>query len=81
MSVNENEAEIILEKVRDNSYRDRPRVSFKPGETIRVIDGPFSDFNGTVEEVNYDKNRLCVCVLIFGRSTPVDLRFNQVEKI
>lgn len=79
--LNENEAKLILDKIKESSHKPKPKTLFEPGEMIRVIDGPFSDFNGTVEEVNYDKNRLCVGVLIFGRSTPIDLDFSQVEKI
>lgn len=71
----------ILEKVKESSTKPKPKKLFEIGEMIRVIDGPFSDFNGTVEEINYDKNRLCVGVLIFGRSTPIDLDFSQVEKL
>jgi transcriptional antiterminator NusG len=75
------ETKIILEKIKESSEKPKPKKLFKIGEIVRVIDGPFLNFNGTVEEINYDKNRLCVGVLIFGRSTPIDLDFNQVEKI
>src|SRR5579862_6561383 len=74
------EAEIILQRVQDSSDKPKPKILFEIGEVVRVIDGPFADFNGVVEEVNYEKNRLRVAVLIFGRSTPVELQFDQVEK-
>jgi transcriptional antiterminator NusG len=78
--ISDKEADRILQKVQDSIGKPKPKVLFTPGEVIRVNDGPFSDFNGVVEEVNYEKNRLRVAVLIFGRSTPVDLDFGQVEK-
>jgi len=74
------EAATILQRMEDGSESPRPKTLFEPGEMIRVVDGPFNDFSGVVEEVNYDKSRLRVAVLIFGRSTPVELDFSQVEK-
>jgi transcriptional antiterminator NusG len=74
------EANTILDRVQEGVDKPRPKVLFEPGEMVRVVDGPFNDFNGTVEEVNYEKSRLRVAVLIFGRSTPVELDFHQVEK-
>ncbi|MCM2132130.1 transcription termination/antitermination protein NusG [Larsenimonas rhizosphaerae] len=74
------EADAILQRVQDGNDSPRPKTMFDAGETVRVTDGPFADFNGVVEEVNYEKSRLQVSVLIFGRSTPVELEFSQVEK-
>ena len=74
------EADTILQRVQEGTEKPRPKILFEPGEVVRVIDGPFNDFNGVVEEVNYEKSRLRVAVLIFGRSTPVELEFGQVEK-
>ena len=78
--ITEKEAQTILQRVHEGVDKPRPKVLFEPGEVVRVTDGPFNDFNGVVEEVNYEKNRLRVAVLIFGRSTPVELEFGQVEK-
>ena len=74
------EAALILDRVTEGGEVPRPKTLFEPGELVRVTDGPFADFNGTVEEVNYEKSRLQVAVMIFGRSTPVELEFGQVEK-
>ena len=74
------EANSILHRVEEGVAKPRPKVLFEPGEVVRVNNGPFNDFNGVVETVNYDKNRLQVAVTIFGRSTPVELDFSQVEK-
>ncbi|PIE42747.1 MAG: transcription termination/antitermination protein NusG [Gammaproteobacteria bacterium] len=74
------EAEAILSRVENGAAKPKPKTLFEPGEVVRVIDGPFADFNGVVEEVDYDKSRVKVAVLIFGRSTPVELEFGQVEK-
>jgi len=78
--ISDKEANAILQRMQEGVEKPRPKVLFEPGEVVRVIDGPFNDFTGVVEEVDYDKSRLKVSVLIFGRSTPVDLEFGQVEK-
>lgn len=78
--ISEKEANQILNRVEEAVEKPKPKTLYEPGESVRVTDGPFADFNGVVEEVNYEKNRLRVAVLIFGRSTPVELEFSQVEK-
>jgi len=78
--ITDQEANAILQRVQEGAEKPRPKVLFEPGEVVRVIDGPFNDFNGVVEEVNYERSKLRVAVMIFGRSTPVDLDFGQVEK-
>ncbi|MEZ5529241.1 MAG: transcription termination/antitermination protein NusG [Porticoccaceae bacterium] len=79
--ITDKEAETILQRVQDSEDKPRPKTVFEAGEVVRVVDGPFNDFNGVVEEVNYEKSRLRVSVSIFGRSTPVELEFTQVEKV
>ncbi|MBK1875166.1 MULTISPECIES: transcription termination/antitermination protein NusG [Marinobacter] len=78
--ITEREAEAILRRVESGADKPKPKTLFEPGEVVRVIEGPFADFNGVVEEVDYGKSRVKVAVLIFGRSTPVELEFGQVEK-
>ncbi len=78
--ISEREVQAILQQIQEGVEKPRPKVLYEVGELVRIIDGPFSDFNGTVEEVNYEKNKLRVSVTIFGRATPVELDFSQVEK-
>lgn len=80
LPIQDREADVILRRVQDGADKPKPKVLFEPGEMVRVTEGPFNDFNGVVEEVNYEKSRLRVAVSIFGRSTPVELEFGQVEK-
>ena len=80
LPIQDHEADVILRRVQDGVDKPKPKVLFEPGEMVRVTEGPFNDFNGVVEEVNYEKSRLRVAVSIFGRSTPVELEFGQVEK-
>ena len=78
--ISEKEVQNIMQQMRAGVEKPRPKVLFEVGEAVRVKDGPFTDFNGAVEDVNYDKNKIRVAVTIFGRSTPVELDFGQVEK-
>ncbi|MAL99656.1 transcription termination/antitermination protein NusG [Hydrocarboniclastica marina] len=78
--ITDREADAILQRVQSGAEKPKPKTLFEPGEIVRVSEGPFADFNGVVEEVDYDKSRVKVAVLIFGRSTPVELEFGQVEK-
>ncbi len=78
--ISDAEAKHILQSIQEGADKPRPKILFEPGEVVRVIDGPFKDFSGVVEKVNYEKNRLQVSVQILGRSTPVELDFVQVEK-
>lgn len=78
--ITQREAQNILDRIQEGVEKPKPKVLFEVGEVVRVTDGPFTDFNGVVEEVNYDKSRLRVAVSIFGRSTPVELEFGQVSK-
>ena len=78
--ITEKEADAILRRVADSGDKPKPKTLFEPGEMVRVIDGPLADFSGDVEEVNYEKSRIQVAVTIFGRATPVELEFSQVEK-
>jgi transcriptional antiterminator NusG len=78
--ISEREADQIINRMKDSTEKPKPKTLFDVGEMVRVCDGPFNDFTGTVEEVNYEKSRLRVAVSIFGRSTPVELNFDQVEK-
>lgn len=80
LPISDQEADAILSRIEEGASKPRPKVLFEVGEVVRVVEGPFKDFNGVVEEVNYEKSKLRVSVLIFGRSTPVDLDFGQVEK-
>jgi len=78
--ISDREANNILQRVQEGVEKPRPKILFEPGEMVRITEGPFNDFNGVVEEVDYEKSKMRVSVLIFGRSTPVELEFGQVEK-
>jgi transcriptional antiterminator NusG len=78
--ISDKEANQILRRVEEGVEKPRPKVIFEPGEVVRVVEGPYNDFNGVVENGHYEKNRLQVAVQILGRSTPVELDFSQVEK-
>ena len=78
--ISQKEVEKILAQMQEGVEKPRPKTLFEVGEMVRVKEGPFTDFNGNVEEVNYEKSRLRVSVTIFGRATPVELEFGQVEK-
>ena len=78
--ISEKEVDKIMQQMQEGVEKPRPKVLLEVGEVVRVKEGPFTDFHGSVEDVNYEKNRLRVSVTIFGRATPVELEFSQVEK-
>ena len=78
--IKDKEVEIILQRMDDSKVNPTQKLTFEAGEAVRVLEGPFKDFTGTVEEINYEKNKLRVSVVIFGRATPVELEFGQIEK-
>lgn len=78
--IKDKEVDIILQRIDDSRSNPTQKLTFEKAESVRIIDGPFKDFSGNVEEVNYEKSKLRVSVVIFGRSTPVELEFGQVEK-
>ncbi len=78
--ISQREVDAILHQIQEGVEKPKPKFTFEVGELVRVIDGPFADFNGSVEEVNYEKSKLRVSVTIFGRATPVELDFSQVER-
>ena len=78
--ITQKEADAILQRVQEGVDKPTHKTIYEPGEVVRVVDGPFADFNGVVEGVDYEKSRVQVAVTIFGRSTPVELEFTQIEK-
>jgi transcriptional antiterminator NusG len=78
--IKDKEVDIILQRIDDSKSNPIQKLTFEKGESVRVIDGPFKDFSGNVEDINYEKSKLRVAVVIFGRSTPVELEFSQIEK-
>jgi transcriptional antiterminator NusG len=78
--IRDKEVDIILQRIDDSKSNPTQKLTFEKGESIRIIDGPFKDFSGNVEDINYEKSKLRVSVVIFGRSTPVELEFSQIEK-
>jgi len=78
--ISQAEVEKIVNQMQEGTEKPRHKVEFEVGEYVRVKEGPFTDFNGSVEDVNYDKSKVRVSVTIFGRATPVELEFSQIEK-
>ena len=78
--IKDKEVEIILQRMDDSKSNPTQKLTFEKGESVRIIDGPFKDFSGNVEDINYEKSKLRVSVVIFGRATPVELEFDQIEK-
>ncbi len=78
--IKDKEVDIILQRIDDSKSNPTQKLTFEKGESVRITDGPFKDFSGNVEDINYEKSKLRVSVVIFGRSTPVELEFSQIEK-